>query len=447
MLEEIDKKEKKKIHNAWAFYDWANSVYPLVITTAVFPIFYNNNVYHFIEKVTYNGITTEAKFVNFFGLKFVNTALISWVVGAYFLLLVLLLPVLSGIADYSGRKKEFLRIFAYIGSISCMLLYFFDKNHLEWSMLTFAMAGIGFWGSLVFYNAFLPEIASKEEQDKLSAKGFALGYFGSSLLLIACLAYIMTRANDQAKGEAIRWTFVITGIWWFALSHITFTIVPERTRKSVVNKAIINKGLRELKKVWQEAKASKTLIRYIRAFFTYSMAVQTIMMMAVYFGMNEITWSSESAGTVGLIVSVLLIQLIAIPGAIGLSKIAAKIGNKKALILVLSLWVVLSIGAYFIHTPMGFYVVAGFVGLVMGGTQSLSRSTYSKLLPKNTKDTSSYFSLYDITEKIGIVIGMLLYGMVIQITGSTRLAIAGLAIIFIMGIILLARMPKLDSKN
>jgi UMF1 family MFS transporter len=445
MLEEIDKKEKKKIQNAWAFYDWANSVYPLVITTAIFPIFYNNGVYHFIEKVTYNGISNDVKFVEFFGVKFVNTALISWVVGAYFLFLVLLLPILSGIADYSGRKKEFLRIFAYIGSISCMLLFFFDKNHLEWSMLVFALAGIGFWGSLVFYNAFLPEIADKNEQDKLSAKGFAMGYFGSSLLLVACLGYIMTRPDDASKAMAIRWTFVITGIWWFVLSHVTFRIVPENARKSVINKAILQKGFNELRNVWKEVKNSTILLRYIRAFFTYSMAVQTIMMMAVYFGMNEIEWESENAGTVGLIVSVLLIQIIAIPGAIGLSRIAAKIGNKKALMLVLVLWTFLSIGAYFIHTPMGFYVVAGFVGLVMGGTQSLSRSTYSKLLPKNTTDTSSYFSLYDITEKIGIVIGMLLYGTAMQITGSMRLAIAGLALVFVIGLILLARMPKIDS--
>ncbi len=445
MLEEISKKEKKKIQNAWAFYDWANSVYPLVITTAVFPIFYNNGIYHFIEKVSYNGITNDVKYVMFFGHKFVNTALISWVVGAYFLFLVLLLPILSGIADYSGRKKEFLRIFAYIGSISCMLLYFFDKNHLEWSMLAFAFAGIGFWGSLVFYNAFLPEIASKEEQDKLSAKGFALGYFGSSLLLVACLAYIMTRPNDTAKGEAIRWTFVITGLWWFALSHITFTIVPEKTRKSVVNRAIVQKGFNELKKVWKEIKNRTALIRYVRAFFVYSMAVQTIMMMAVYFGINEISWSSESAGTTGLIVSVLLIQIIAIPGAIGLTKIASKIGNRKALIVVLVLWAILSILAYFITTPYQFYGIAGFVGLVMGGTQSLSRSTFSKLLPKDTPDTSSYFSFYDITEKIGIVIGMLLYGTAMQITGSMRIAIAGLAIIFIIGIVLLARVPKIED--
>lgn len=425
-------KGNKKIMNGWAFYDWANSVYPLVITTAIFPIFYESYAIHFTEII--NG--KEINYVNFFGFKLINTALISIITSVYFLLIVLVLPLLTGIADAAGNKKNFLRFFCYLGSFSCMSLFFFDKNHLELSMISFVLAGIGFWCSLVFYNAYLPEIAEEKDHDALSAKGFSLGYIGSVLLLISCLAAIMVFKLDA------RYCFVATGIWWFGFSHVTFARLPKIEKRDSAVGSNIYKGFEEINKVWKQIKKTVRLKRYLQSFFVYSMAVQTIMIMAVYFGSKEIAWENDDQAQLGLIISVILIQLIAVPGAIGLSKLSEKIGNLKALILVVSIWIAICLSAFFVTKPLHFYIIAGLVGLVMGGIQSLSRSTYSKFIPEDTKDTASFFSFYDIAEKMGIIVGMLSYGLIEQITESMRNSIVSLVVFFTVGLLLLIRVPK-----
>ena len=428
------KKYSKKIQNGWAFYDWANSVYPLVITSAIFPIFY--------EGLT-NG--ENGNTVSFFGFELINTSLISFVSAASFLLISSFLPLLSGIADYMGNKKRFLQFFCYLGATSCMLLAFFNVENLELSLLAFFMASVGFWSSLVFYNAYLPEIAPVEEHDKLSAKGFSLGYLGSSSLLIICLILVLSAPTKEAAFFNMRLSFVMTGLWWIGFSQITYSRLP-KTPKKGQEKNIIWKGYRELKNVWRELKHTKRLKRYLGAFFVYSMAVQTIMIMAVYFGSQEISWPDEDAARVGLISSVLLIQFIAILGAFLLSRFSAIVGNLKALMLVVFLWICICVGALWVYTPTHFYITAAAVGLVMGGIQALSRSTYSKFLPE-TKDTASYFSFYDIAEKLGIVIGTFSYGFIQQITGSMRNSIFALIVFFVAGFILLLRVPKEEVVN
>lgn len=418
-------KGNPKVMNAWAFYDWANSVYPLVITTAIFPIFYAN--------VTKTG---DSDVVTFFGFELINTALITIVSACYFFLIVLLMPILTGIADASGNKKAFMRFFAYLGSFSCMTLAFFDASHLELSLISYVLAGIGFWSSLVFYNSYLPDIAEEKDHDRLSAKGFSMGYIGSALLLIICLAMVML-SPDVYKGLMSRLSFVLTGIWWFGFSHVTFARLPHRKSELQFNSSVFTNGFKEVKKVFKQVRQTNGLKKYLSAFFVYSMAVQTIMLVATYFGTKEV-----GVETTGLIISVLLIQLIAIPGAIGLSRLSDRFGNKIALIVVLIMWILICLSAIIVTTPTHFYIIAGFVGLVMGGIQSLSRSTYSKLIPQGTKDTSSFFSFYDISEKLGIVIGMLSYGFIEQFTGSSRNSIVALVIFFGIGLLLLLRMPK-----
>jgi len=416
----------EKIQKAWTFYDWANSVYPLVISSAIFPVFYEGYV--------------DNK-VMFFGYEFINTALITILSSAYFLLLVFILPFLSGIADAFDNKKVFMRFFCYLGSFSCILLSFFDKNHLELSLLLFVLAGIGYWSSLVFYNAFLPEIAEKKDHDSLSARGFSMGYIGSVILLIFCLILIFSAPEEQ-RSFFTRLCFALTGLWWFGFSHVTFKRLS-KGRKVVFNdKTTYQKGIKELKKVWKYILKTKRLKKFIYSFFVYSMAVQTIMLVAVYFGTKEINWGSGSNAKAGLIISILLIQLIAIPGALILSKISKIKGNLFALKLSVFIWILLCFSAFLVHEPIHFYFIAGFVGLVMGGIQSLSRSTFSKFIPKATKDTSSFFSFFDISEKLGIVIGMFSYGFIEQITGSMRNSIVALVVFFIIGLILLFRVPK-----
>ncbi len=461
----ILKKGSKKLLNAWAFYDWANSVYTLTIASSIFPIFYSAL------------FISEIKIVEAFGMEFKSTALITYVTAFTFLVVAFTSPILSGIADYVGNKKNFLKFFCYVGSIGCIGLYWFDKTpeRIHFSLLFYFMGLIGYWGSLVFYNSYLPDIAFEEQQDSISAKGFSMGYLGSVLLLVLNLLMVMypqwfgfdisisnailengsemeisealKKAKDEASFEAMRISFITVGVWWALFSQYSFYYLPKGTSSGhKVTRSIVFNGLKELGLVWKELKLDLRLKRYLYAFFVFSMAVQTIMLIAVYFGEEEISWRDDDAKTLGLIGSILLIQLIAILGAFLTSRASRKYGNIKTLIVVNIIWMCLCFYAYFMKTPPQFYIAASLVGLVMGGIQALARSTYSKFLPE-TDDTTSYFSFYDVAEKIGIVIGMVIFATIDQITGSMRNAILFLFIFFLWGIILLFRVPKHQVKK
>jgi len=424
-------KGSKKLLNAWAFYDWANSVYPLVISSAIFPIFY--------------GVLFKIKgnlYIDVFGMHLKNSALISFATAAAFLVVAFISPLLSGIADYVGNKKSFMRFFCYLGALSCMGLYWFDLNNIYFGLLFYFLGLIGFWGSLVFYNSYLPDIAFPEQQDKISAKGYSMGYIGSVVLLIVNLVMVLGAEDAASKVMAMRYSFLMVGIWWILFSQYTYYFLPKgNSNAGKMTRFVVFNGFRELKKVWLLLAENLALKRYLVSFFVYSMAVQTVMLIATYFGEQEIAWKDEDQSTTGLIICILLIQLVAVAGAFLTSRASAKFGNIAVLIAINMFWVGLCTAAYFITQPIHFYVMAALVGLVMGGIQSLSRSTYSKLLPE-TEDTASFFSFFDVAEKIGIVIGMCVYGIIDQITGSPRFAIVFLAIFFIIGVGLLFRVPK-----
>ena len=429
------KKGSKKLINAWAFYDWANSVYSLVISSAIFPIYYGL-------------IFSEINFISFFGYQIKNTAVISFITAFAFVVVALMSPILSGIADYIGNKKRFMKIFVYIGSISCLGLYWFELQTIYLGLFFYFFALIGLWASLVFYNSYLPDIAYPDQQDIASARGFSYGYIGSVILLLINLMIIMNPnsfgiegSSSEASMTAMKYSFVSVGIWWALFSQYSFYFLPKSNREVKVTKDIFWNGYKELKLVYKELKNQTKLKRFLPAFFLYSMALQTVMLVAAYFGEEEISWGSSKEKTLGLIVSILLIQVVAIFGAILTARASKYFGNIPVLIFINFFWVVLCVIAYFTKTPTQFYSVAGFVGLVMGGLQSLSRSTYSKLLPK-TFDTTSFFSFYDVTEKIGIVIGMLCFGLVDQISGSMRNGILFFIIFFVFGAFMLMRIPK-----
>ncbi len=443
-------KGSKKLLNAWAFYDWANSVYTLTITSSIFPIFYSAL------------FLSDEKIVNAFGLEFKSTALITFVTAFTFLVVAFTSPLLSGIADYVGNKKTFMKFFCYLGGAGCIGLYWFGigSGEIYYSLLFYFMGLIGYWGSLVFYNSYLPDIAFPEQQDAISAKGFSMGYLGSVLLLLVNLAMVMfpemfgfwdgeggDLAKNAASVEAMRYSFVMVGLWWIGFSQYSFYILPKGVSTGhKVTKDVVFNGFKELKLVWGELIQNLRLKRYLLAFFVFSMAVQTIMLVAVYFGEEEIAWASENEKTIGLIGSILVIQIVAILGAILTSLSSSKFGNVKTLIVVNAIWMGLCFWGYFVETPIQFYITAGVVGLVMGGIQSLARSTYSKFLPE-TEDTTSFFSFYDVAEKIGIVIGMIIFGSIDQITGSMRNAFLCLFVFFLIGIILLFRVPKKGDLN
>ncbi|HTM65798.1 MAG TPA: MFS transporter [Flavipsychrobacter sp.] len=427
----MDTSSNKKMHRAWAMYDWANSAYNLVITSTIFPAYYT------AVTTVKEGDKIVSDKVHFFGATFTNTALFDYALAAAYLIIAIISPVLSSIADYRGNKKSFMRLFCYIGSLACACLYFFRISTLEAGIICFAIAAIGYCGSLVFYNAYLPEIATESDSDKVSAQGFAYGYIGSVLLQLVCFVFVFKPEwfhwlGIYDDGDASRFSFLMVGIWWFAFAHIPLLKLPKgKPLEQHPEKNILVNGFHELGKVFRQLKKLAVLRTYLGAFFFYSMGVQTVMLAATIFGSKEL-----KLGTSELISTILIIQLVAIAGAYIMAKLSQKFGNLKVLLLVVFIWILVCIYAYFITSAMQFYIVATVVGLVMGGIQSLSRSTYAKLMPA-TKDTASFFSFYDVTEKIAIVIGMFSFGFIEEVTGSMRNSILALISFFVIGIVIL----------
>lgn len=411
----------KKVINGWAMYDWANSVYNLVITTTFFPAYY----------AAVTGIQNP-KFkdgVPFLGRTYVNTELKDYVLSFGFLVIAALSPILSSIADYKGNKKNFMRFFCYIGAISCSLLFLFDDENVTLGLMCFMFAGIGFYGSQVFYNSYLPEIASDKDMDRISAKGYTMGYIGSVLMQLVGFALILIMGKGALP---LKLTFLLVGIWWVSFAQITFNRLPaspKSERKS--KKHVLVNGFHELQIVWQQVKHLPVLKRFLSAFFFYSMGVQTVMLVAIDFGIKELKLEDTK-----LIITAVIIQLVAIVGAVGMSKLSATYGNIKVLIFTVLLWVGVCITGYFITTELHFYILASLVGLVMGGIQSLSRSTYSKLMPE-TKDTASFFSFYDVTEKLSIVIGLFSFGFIEGLTNNMRNSLLALIVFFVLGLVFL----------
>ncbi len=431
-------KGNKRLLNAWAFYDWANSVYSLVISSAVFPIFYGA-----LFRLA------EIEKVSVFGGEIARAPLISYVTSAAFVFIAVITPLVSGIADYLGNKKIFLQFFCYLGAVSCIGLYWFSLEHIYFGLGCYFFGLVGFWVSFALNNSYLPDIAFPEQQDGISAKGFALGYIGSVILLLVNLGMVLypnafgivDTPSEPAAVKAMKYSFVSVGIWWALFSQYTFKFLPKGYKREGERKNVILNGFRELRSVWKQLDSETRLKRYLGAFFTYSMAVQTIMLIATYFGEEEIDWGSDDFRQIGLIVSILIIQIIAVGGAYLTAFLSGKLGNIKTLIWVNIFWLALCVYAFFLKTPIDFFIAAGLVGIVMGGIQALSRSTYSKFLPETT-DTASFFSFYDVAEKIGIIIGTFLYGFVAQITGSMRNAAIFLGIFFLLGAFLLTRVNK-----
>lgn len=420
-------KNDKKTIRAWTFYDWANSVYPLVISSAIFPIFY--------ETVTKDNL---GGMIPFLGGSFINTAFYGYVAAVSYLIVAFSSPLLSGMADYSDGKKRFLQIFCYLGSVSCIGLSFFSTDHIILSMFVLMLASVGYWGSLVFYNAYLPEIADPDQHDKISARGFAMGYVGSSILLIAILVLaIFTHIIPQVK-----YTFALVGIWWMGFAQLTFRRLPKSVEPTEKKKHLLSSGYKELKNVWVDLKNHLRLRRFLSSYFMYNMGVQTVMIMAVPFAAKAIHWDTPDQKRSSLVISILIIQFLGVAGAFIMSKLSSVIGNIKTIGINIVIWAAICVYTYLlVDTPMEFYVVAASVGLVMGGIQAMSRSTYSKMLPE-TKDHASYFSFYDVSEKIGLAIGTTTFGLIEDITGGIRESVLSLILIFIIGFILLLRVPK-----
>ena len=426
----------KKVVNGWAMYDWANSVYNLVITSTIFPAYY--------EAVTGDGNeNTLIDKIKIGDYEFSNTALYNYILAIAFVIVAIMSPILSSIADYRGNKKQFLRFFCTMGSLSCASLYFFDSDHITGGLISVIIACVGFWSSLVFYNSYLPEIAAPEDRDRISAKGFMMGYIGSVLLQIICFVFVLKpELFGITVGKASQISFLLVGVWWVSFGWLAISRLPQsKGVKGAHSKNLITQGYKELHKVWIELKTQPLLKQFLVSFFFYNMGVQTVMLAATLYGKSEL-----NIPTTNLIIAILIIQLVAIPGAHLMAKLASKWGNFNTLMIAILIWIGGCIMGYYLprNSVMPFYSLAIIVGFVMGGIQSVSRSTYSKLMPE-THDTTSYFSFYDVTEKVAIVIGMFSFGFINEITGSQRNSVLALCIFFIIGFVLLYRTSKLKG--
>ncbi|MSQ79931.1 MAG: MFS transporter [Flavobacteriaceae bacterium] len=434
---------KKRIINAWCMYDWANSVYNLVIASAIFPIYYTAMT---TTKDTFGTVISDR--VDFLGMSLKNTVLSSYTLAFSLLLVCIISPFFSGIADLRGNRKKFLRIFCYLGAASCASLFFFtDKETTLWVGILFMMlASLGFYGSLVFYNSFLPQIAEADEMDKISAKGFSLGYLGSSLLLIVCLILIKS-VTKEMEGDATRICFLLVGLWWASFAQLLFRRVPEK--KKAKTEGSIFKGFHELQKVYKQVVKDNSIKNFLSAFLFYSMGVQTVVLVASYFGSKVL-----SLGPGKLIPTILIIQFVGVAGSFFFSWVSKKRGNKFSLMVTLLIWIAVCMSAWYIaqyhnthpdlpNMPVdrlpeyGFYGLAFFVGLVMGGVQSLSRSTYSKLIPEHTNDTASFFSFYDITEKVAMVFGLFIFGFIEEHSSGMENSVLALIVFFVIGFLVL----------
>jgi len=422
-------KNNPRTINAWCMYDWANSVHALVIVSSIFPVYFSATA------LSASG-TPETVF---FGYAIKSSVLFSYTVSVSFLITALLIPLCTAIADFTGQKKRFMKFFCYLGALSCMLLFFFTKQTLTISIIIFAFSLIGWSGSIVFYDSYLPDIATEDHFDQYSARGFSMGYFGSVLLLIFNLSMVLFPAFYGITNKAMpaRISFFTVGVWWILFAQIPFKYLPAGRKGNIPVGNWIFNGFRELKKVYGELQGQPYLAKFLTAFFIYTMGLRTVMYVATIFGATELKLPSQS-----LIITVLLIQLVGIVGSFFFAWVSGQIGNIYALMIGVFIWIGICAGAYYTTEAGEFYILACTVGMVMGGLQSLSRATYAKLIPEGTHDSASYFSFYDVTEKLAIVIGTFIYGMVDQITGSMRNSILALLIIFVLGLILLYRIPS-----
>lgn len=420
----------KKAINSWLIYDWANSVYQLSITSAILPAYYSA-----VAKGNADGM------VSFFGWSVLNTSLYAWAVSASFLLVALMSPLLSALADITGRRLLFMKIFTWIGAIACITLFFFTTDQLELGVLAFTLAGIGYSGSLVFYNAWLPDIAPKGEEDRISARGFALGYTGGIMLMLINLAMLLRPEifGIEGKGMPARISFVTVGIWWLSFAQIPFYVLPGRLKTThTVNyqRNLLLKGYAELNKVWKIFKSKPIMLRYLIGYFFTMMAVLTVMYMAANFGKKELKLKDEV-----LIPTILIIQVLGIVGSLFFAGLAKRLGTIRVLMFCNVMWIGVCIAAWFVQSAQQFMILAAFVGLVMGAVQALARSGWAKLLPHDD-DTTSYFSFYDVAEKLAVVLGTFLFGLLEWITGSMRTSVVFLAVLLVLAIIAFGSIRK-----
>lgn len=403
----------KKVIRAWALFDWANSAYSLVISTAIFPIYF---------------LAVAPERIQIFGTEWSNSALYSYSISLAYILIALIAPILGGIADAGKKRLHFLKIFTTIGSVACMILFFFNDAPLVWlGTAAFIISTFGFAGSLIFYDAFLPSITTREHYDAVSAKGYSYGYLGSVLLLLTIL-FISQKPElfgiPPDSSLPYRIGFVMVGLWWIGWSQYTFKYLPKDSEEDL-QKGLIKAGYLEMLSVFREVRYKPNLRKFLASFFFYSAGVNTVIYLATVFAEKVLNFATSE-----LIFTVLVLQIVAILGALLFARYAKKKGSKKAIQVMIVIWFCICLGASLVTSKLWFFILAFFVGLVLGGIQSSSRASYTKLI-EHEDEYNSYFSFYDLLFYLSIVFGTLTFGFIDNLTGNLRYSVLILALFFV----------------
>jgi len=435
----------------WAMYDWANSAFSTTVVT-VFLGPYLASLATASAQAQYlaargsawtpeAGLPLLAYLGNF---PIAPDSFFPYCVSLSVLLQVLFLPVLGAIADYSQRRKQLMQFFATLGGVSATLL-FFVQGDLWWlGGLFFIVANLAFGASMVFYNSYLPDIAPEEERDRVSSYGWAMGYIGGGLLLLLNLVFYQFRESlGVPTGLAVRINLASSGLWWLGFSLFTWTRLQSRHshRELPAGENYISIGFRQLSSTLREIGHYPETLKYLLAYFLYNDGIQTILSVSATFAAAPVINGGVGMETGTLTMAILMIQFVAFLGALLWGKLAQKVGAKRAILISLVIWAGVTIYAYGgmkgENRVAEFFVLGGFIAIVMGGSQAISRSLFAQMIPSGRE--AEFYSFYEVSERGTSWMGPLLFGLMNQIFGNLRIAILSLIFFFVMGLILLPR--------
>jgi MFS transporter, UMF1 family len=413
----------------WKMYDWANSAFYTTVVGALFSPYLTRLAQSAVGE---NGVVLDLGFLGSVTAKSLPTLCVSVSVGAQ----VFLLPILGALGDYSNLKKRLMALFCYIAVIANCLLFFVKGDLYLLGGVLFIIANVCFGASIVFYNAFLPEIASEDQADKVSSRGFAYGYLGGALLLVLNLVLVLGAERlGISTGLAVRLSLLSAGLWWGGFSVITFTLLKSRPEKKKLppDKSYLSAGFLELMSTFRELLRLPLTLRYLLGYLIYNDGIQTVIFAASAFLEQELF---PGGNPIFLLEIFLMVQFVAVAGALIFERLAYLIKTKNAIVVSLVIWAGIVIYAYrFLHTITEAWIMAAFIAIVLGGSQALSRSLFSRMIPAGKE--ASFFGLYEVSERGTSWMGPLLFSIVIARTGSYRQALLSLIFFFIVGLLVL----------
>ncbi len=403
-------KERQKIIRSWKMYDWANSAFATTVMAAVLPEFYSSVAGATLGKTT---ATSYWGYSNMIAM----------------LMIALTAPILGAIADHSVAKKKFLGLFALVGVLATSLLICIGSGMWFYASLLYIFGRIGFGGGNIFYDSLLPHVARADEIDNVSAGGYAYGYLGGGILLAINLLMILKPAffgiPDAEWGSRI--SFITVGIWWAIFSIPIFKNVSEP--RTIISKDESPNpflaGYKRVKKTFKDIKKFKELAKFLVAFWIYNDGVGTIIIMAVIFG------AEIGIGRTHLIGAILLVQFLGFPFTLIFGRLPKRIGTKNSILIALGVYSIIAVLGYFMRAPLHFWLLAVLVSLVQGGTQALSRSMYGSMSPPSK--SAEFFGFYNVSSKFAGIVGPFLFGIVGQLTGTSRISIVAIVLFFVIG--------------